>query len=148
MMRSSQLSRYHPAANDAEIQAQVERSLETQPETRGQGVRVEVERGVVRLLGEVSEAVAQAATHLARWIRGRNRGRGSDHAPRCTWLPHWRAVFALDGRTGHLDKVVIDPHTRRITHLIIHRGFLLTADRVVPVELVERTAPEGIFLHR
>jgi BON domain len=53
-----------------EIQTQVVRSLETQPETSGRGLRVEVERGLVRLLGEVPEAVAQAAAQLARWIRG------------------------------------------------------------------------------
>ena len=142
-----QLSRYHPAANDAEIQAQIERSLETQPETRGQGGRAEVERGLVRLLGEVSEAVAQAATHLARWLRGVVGVEDRTTRPGAPGFRIGAPVFARDGRTGHLDKVVIDPHTRRITHLIIHRGFLLTADRVVPVELVERTAPEGIFLH-
>jgi len=65
-----QLARYRPTAGDMEIQTQVVRSLETQPETRGRGLGVEVERGLVRLLGEVSEAVAQAATQLARRIRG------------------------------------------------------------------------------
>jgi osmotically-inducible protein OsmY/sporulation protein YlmC with PRC-barrel domain len=143
----SHLPRYHLTTGDAAIQAQVERSLGTQPETRGQGVRVEVERGLVRLLGEVSEAVAQAATQLARWIRGVI---GVDDRTTRPGAPGFRIgapVFALDGHTGHLDKVVIDPHTRRVTHLIIHRGVLLTEDRVVPVELVERATPEGIFLH-
>ena len=143
----AQLPRYHPTAGDAEIQAQVERSLGTQPETRGQGVRVEVERGLVRLLGEVSEAVAQGATQLARWIRGVIGVEDRTTRPSAPGFRIGAPVFALDGRTGHLDKVVIDPHTRRITHLIIHRGVLLTEDRVVPVELVERATPEGIFLH-
>ena len=142
-----QLTRYRPTAGDAEIQAQVVRSLETQPETRRQGLRVEVKRGLVRLLGEVSESVVQAATQLARWIRGVI---GVEDRTTRAGEPSFRIgapVFALDGRTGHLNKVVIDPHTRRVTHLVIHRGFLLAEDRVVPVELVERATPEGIFLH-
>ena len=142
-----QLPRYHPAAGDAEIQTQIERSLGTQPETRGQGVRVEVERGLVRLLGEVSEAVAWAATHLARWIRGVVGVEDRTTRPSAPGFRIGAPVFALDGRTGHLDKVVIDPNTRRITHLIIHRGFLLTEDCVVPVELVDRATPESIFLY-
>ena len=142
-----QLTRYRPTASDAEIQAQVVRSLETQPETRGQGLRVEVERGLVRLLGEVSEAVAQAATHLARWIRGVIGVEDRTTRPGAPGFHIGAPVFAQDGRAGELSKVVIDPHTRRVTHLIIHRGVLLGEDRVVPVELVERATPEGIFLH-
>ena len=101
-----QLPRYHPAANDAEIQAQIERSLETQPETRGQGVRVEVERGLVRLLGEVSEAVAQGATQLARWMRGVSGSKIGPRAPvhlasalarRCS---HGRTYWP-SGQSGH-----------------------------------------------
>ena len=64
------LPRYRPAASDAQIERQVARTLETQPETRGQGIRVEVDRGLVRLLGEVPEKVADAAATLARRIRG------------------------------------------------------------------------------
>jgi osmotically-inducible protein OsmY/sporulation protein YlmC with PRC-barrel domain len=142
-----QLPRYQPAASDDEIQTQVVRALETQPETRGQGLHVEVERGLVRLLGEVSEAVTRAATYLARWIRGVI---GVEDRTRRPGEPGFRIgapAFALDGRTGRLDKVVVDPHTRRITHLVIDRGWLLTEDRVVPVALVERATPEGIFLH-
>ena len=136
-----------PAATDTEIQAQVVRSLETQPETREQGLRVEVERGLVRLLGNVSRAVAQAATHLARRIRGVIGVEDRTTPPGAPGFHIGVPVFAQDGRAGELSKVVIDPHTRRVTHLIIHRGVQLAEDRVVPVELVERATPEGIFLH-
>jgi osmotically-inducible protein OsmY len=42
--------------------------------------------------------------------------------------------------------VVLDPHTQRVTDLIVERGFLLTTDRVVPVDAVERAAGEDIYL--
>jgi osmotically-inducible protein OsmY/sporulation protein YlmC with PRC-barrel domain len=142
-----QLTRYQPTAGDAEIQAQVLCSLETQPETRGQGLRVEVERGLVRLLGEASEAVAQAGTHLARWIRGVIEVEDRTTRPGEPRFRIGAPVFAVDGLTGHLGAVVVDPHSRQVTHLVIHRGSLRAQDRVVPVEVVASTTPEGIFLY-
>jgi osmotically-inducible protein OsmY/sporulation protein YlmC with PRC-barrel domain len=142
-----QLTPYRPIASDAEIQAQVARSLETQPETLGQGVRGEVEHGLVRLLGEVSEAVAQVATHLAGRIRGVI---GVEDRTTRPGEPSFRIgapVFAVDGLTGRLRAVVVDPHSRQVTHLVIHRGFLQTEDRIVPVELVAHATPEGISLY-
>jgi sporulation protein YlmC with PRC-barrel domain len=142
-----QLRRYRLPSSDGQIRTEAMRSLETQPETRGQGWRVEVERGLVRLFGEVSEAVAQAATRLIRSLWGVI---GVEDRTTRPGEPGFRIgvpVFALDGRIGHLHKVVVDPHTRRVSHLIVHRGFLLDEDRVVPVELVERSTAEGIIMH-
>ena len=55
-------------------------------------------------------------------------------------------VRCRDGGCGRLHKVVLDPHTQRVTDLIVERGFLLTTDRVLPVDLVERAAGEEIYL--
>jgi len=55
-------------------------------------------------------------------------------------------VRCQDGQCGKLHKVVVDPHTQRVTDLIVERGFLLTTDRVVPVDLVEQATREGIML--
>jgi hypothetical protein len=40
----------------------------------------------------------------------------------------------------------MDPHTQRVTDLIVERGFLLTTDRVLPADVVERATREGIYL--
>jgi osmotically-inducible protein OsmY len=55
-------------------------------------------------------------------------------------------VHCRDGDGGKLHKVVVDPHTQRVTDLIVERGFLLTTDRVLPVDVVERATEEGIYL--
>ncbi len=55
-------------------------------------------------------------------------------------------VHFQDGRGGKLVKVVVDPTTRRVTHLVVEKGFLQKEDRVLPVSLVERTTPEAIHL--
>jgi uncharacterized protein YrrD len=46
-------------------------------------------------------------------------------------------VVTLDGKgAGHVDRVVIDPKTKEITHLVIRRGLLQKEDRVVPINVV------------
>lgn len=55
-------------------------------------------------------------------------------------------VRCQDGQCGKLHKVVLDPHTQRVADLIVERGFLLTTDRVVPVDLVEQATRESIML--
>jgi len=55
-------------------------------------------------------------------------------------------IHCKDGDCGKLLKVVIDPHTQRVTDLIIEKGFLLTTDRVLPVNVVEQAVGEEVSL--
>jgi len=61
---------FEPAATDAQIQKELTRSLETAEATRGHALQVEVDRGLVRLLGVVPLRVARAAAEIARHIHG------------------------------------------------------------------------------
>jgi osmotically-inducible protein OsmY/sporulation protein YlmC with PRC-barrel domain len=55
-------------------------------------------------------------------------------------------VHCTDGECGRLLKVVVDPHTQRITDLVVERGFVLPVDRVLPAEVVERTRNGDVYL--
>ncbi len=55
-------------------------------------------------------------------------------------------VYCRDGQCGKLAKVVVDPKSKRITDLIVEKGFLLKEDRVIPVSVVESTTDEAIQL--
>jgi osmotically-inducible protein OsmY/sporulation protein YlmC with PRC-barrel domain len=55
-------------------------------------------------------------------------------------------VHCTDGECGRLLKVVVDPHTQRVTDLVVERGFVLPVDRVLPAEVVERTRNGDIYL--
>ena len=55
-------------------------------------------------------------------------------------------VYTTDGQAGKLMKVVIDPDTERITHLIVEKGLFQKTDRVVPIETLGDTSDEGIRL--
>jgi uncharacterized protein YrrD len=56
-------------------------------------------------------------------------------------------VFTSDGQeVGDVDRVVLDPVTKDITHLVVRKGFLFTEDKVVPVELVDSATEERVVL--
>lgn len=61
---------YQPPASDEQITVALQRALETDPRTHTSGLRVEVENGVVNLIGNVTNAVRDAARSIARRLRG------------------------------------------------------------------------------
>src|SRR5262245_5951120 len=47
------------------------------------------------------------------------------------------SVFSADGQeVGRLTRVVIDPRSNEITHLVVHQGVFFTEDKLVPISLV------------
>lgn len=57
------------------------------------------------------------------------------------------SVYSADGeKVGQIERVVIDPDSREITHVIVRRGALFTEDRVIPVELVATTSEDQATL--
>src|SRR5690349_15729013 len=56
-------------------------------------------------------------------------------------------VMNAKGETvGHVDRVVLDPRTKEITHIVVRKGFLFTNDRVVPVRYISDTNPDRVML--
>jgi len=56
-------------------------------------------------------------------------------------------VFTADGRkVGSIDRVVIDPRTREVSHIVIRKGFLFAEDKVVPIDLIAKTTEDRIVL--
>jgi uncharacterized protein YrrD len=45
-------------------------------------------------------------------------------------------------KVGEVERVVLDPKTKEITHVVVRKGFLFTEDKVVPINLVA-SATEG-----
>jgi sporulation protein YlmC with PRC-barrel domain len=55
-----------------------------------------------------------------------------------------RPVMSRDGkRIGTVDQLVLDPATREVQAIIVHRGLLLTEDRIVDRALIDAVAPDG-----
>ena len=56
-------------------------------------------------------------------------------------------VHCSDGRCGRSTYIVLNPATEEITHLVVQEKRPSRAERLVPVQLVERTAAEVILLN-
>ena len=58
------------------------------------------------------------------------------------------SLVTLDGKgAGHIDRVVIDPKTKEITHLVIQRGLLQKEEKVVPIILVTSGRDGQLSVH-
>jgi len=56
-------------------------------------------------------------------------------------------VYTADGaHVGSVERIVVEPVEKRVTHLVVAEGVLRSHDKVLPVELVEHIAPDRIEL--
>jgi uncharacterized protein YrrD len=55
-------------------------------------------------------------------------------------------VTSSGDKVGRIDRVVIDPKSNELTHLVVKKGFLFTRDKVVPVSQVEDTSELQVTL--
>jgi uncharacterized protein YrrD len=56
-------------------------------------------------------------------------------------------VYTAQGeKVGEIDRVVIDPKTDEVTHVVVKKGFLLPEDKVVPLSLIGPTIEDHITL--
>ena len=49
-------------------------------------------------------------------------------------------------KVGTIDRLVVDPITNDVTHIIVQKGFLFTEDRVIPVEAIAQSDEESLQL--
>jgi uncharacterized protein YrrD len=57
------------------------------------------------------------------------------------------SVSTAEGREiGHIDRVVIDPITKKVTHVVVRKGLLFADERVVPIGLVAEATEDCITL--
>jgi sporulation protein YlmC with PRC-barrel domain len=56
-------------------------------------------------------------------------------------------VYTADGQeVGAIDRVVIDPETQAVTHVVIRQGWLFTEDKVAPVALIDQATADQVRL--
>lgn len=58
-------------------------------------------------------------------------------------------IYTRDGdKVGEIERVVINPRTKKVSHLVIKKGFIFTEDKVVPVKYVDTANPDQIILRQ
>lgn len=56
-------------------------------------------------------------------------------------------VFTVDDKqVGQVDRVVLDPRTKEVTHIIVRKGWFFTEDKVVPVEMIAEATEAKVRL--
>lgn len=53
---------------------------------------------------------------------------------------------AESNKIGEINRVIIDPKTNEVTHVVVQKGFLLTVDKVVPISLIGPTIEDRVTL--
>jgi uncharacterized protein YrrD len=57
-------------------------------------------------------------------------------------------LTAQNKKVGRVDRVVLDPETKRVTHIVVRKGILLTEDKLIPIEAIDRVEDQQIFLNK
>ena len=57
-----------------------------------------------------------------------------------------KVVNAAGDTVGHVDRVVLDPRTKEITHIVVRKGTLYKTDRVLPVKYVTEANADQVML--
>jgi uncharacterized protein YrrD len=56
-------------------------------------------------------------------------------------------VFTFDGeKVGKINRVVLNPSTQEISHVVIQKGMIFPEDKVVPVEMIDSTREDKVKL--
>jgi len=62
-------------------------------------------------------------------------------------IKHSATVHTAGGEdVGRIDRVVLDPRTKDVTHVVVRKGFLFTEDKVAPIDLIESATEDGVTL--
>ena len=55
-------------------------------------------------------------------------------------------ISSTGEKVGRIDRVVIDPKSDELTHLVVKKGFLFSDDKVVSIDLVDTAAEDQVVL--
>jgi uncharacterized protein YrrD len=58
-------------------------------------------------------------------------------------------VFTSSGeQVGKINRFVLDPATNEVTHIVVQKGWLLPADKVVPIAMISSATEEQVVLNK
>jgi uncharacterized protein YrrD len=53
-----------------------------------------------------------------------------------------------DKNLGTVDRVVLNPKTKEVTHIIVRKGFLFSEDKLIPLDLVALATEDKVTLRQ
>jgi uncharacterized protein YrrD len=62
-------------------------------------------------------------------------------------LAKGKEIYTEDGeKVGSIERVVLDPQTKEVTHVVVEKGFLFRESKVVPISMLGPETQDGITL--
>jgi len=62
-------------------------------------------------------------------------------------LKEGTSVFTTGGEeVGKINRVILDPGTNEVTHVVVQKGWLFTEDKVVPIEMIGSATEDKVLL--
>lgn len=62
-------------------------------------------------------------------------------------LKEGTSVFTTGGEeVGQINRVILDPATNEVTHVVVQKGWLFTEDKVVPIDMVGSATEDKVLL--
>lgn len=61
---------------------------------------------------------------------------------------HAPVYTADEQQVGVVDRVVLEPQTNEVSHIVIRHGWLFAEDKVAPIELIEQATAEQVLLRK
>ena len=57
------------------------------------------------------------------------------------------SVYTFDGQdVGRVDRVVLNPKTKEVTHLVVRKGLLFAEDKIIPLHLIATATEDRVSL--
>jgi uncharacterized protein YrrD len=64
-------------------------------------------------------------------------------------LKEGTGVFTPDGKeVGTINRIVLDPETNEITHIVVQKGWLFSEDKVIPFDRVRSATKDRVVLNK
>lgn len=64
-------------------------------------------------------------------------------------LKEGTSVFTSGGKeVGKINRIILDPATNEVTHLVVQKGWLFSEDKVVPFEMVNSADEDKVVLNK
>src|SRR5260370_26597694 len=70
----------------------------------------------------------------------------ANHSPEPLDIKIGSTAHCRDGRAGHISRLVVEPGSKRLTHIVVERGLLLHRGVVVPISLISSAIGDTVQL--
>ena len=62
-------------------------------------------------------------------------------------LKEGTSVFTASGdEVGKINRVILDPATNKVTHVVVQKGWLFTEDKVVQIDMIGSATEDKVLL--